>query len=188
MKEMAGMCEESFMVPIITMFFNDAASFDILGCKRSERISHASFLKQQDNIKLLPWYLIGTRFVQSLKLRWAKLQVRFSTSRYQPNTKTFRSCLQEPEFQFLKYLHVLAERMVHWSTFTGRNLSLEKLPQEFHNILGPSDPPHAEYSHLVQLQEFADSYISPKMQQTLFIVMLAEKMNIARPMEPPHRA
>jgi hypothetical protein len=188
MKEMAGMCEESFMVPIITMFFNDAATFEILDCKRSERISRASFLEQQDSIKRLPWYLIGTKFVLSLKLRWAKLQLQFSTSRYQPNSQQFRGCLQEPEFQFLKYLHAVAERMSHWSTFAGKNMSHEKLPQEFHNILGPSDPPLAEYSHLVGLQEFADAYISPKMQQTLFIVMLAERMNVARPMEPPHRA
>ena len=62
------------------------------------------------------------------------------------------------------------------------------MPAEFRDMKGLADPPHAEYSHLVVMQEMVDAYISPEMQRTLCIVMLAEKLVIARQLEPPHRA
>ncbi len=52
---------------------------------------------------------------------------------------------------------------------------------------GLSDPPHAEYSNLVEIQDMVDAFISPEMQRTHYIVMLAEKLTIARQLEPSHR-
>ncbi len=65
---------------------------------------------------------------------------------------------------------------------------MNDLPAEFRDIKGLADPPHAEYSHLVEMQEMVDAYVSPEMQRTLCIVMLAEKLNVAREMDPLHRA
>ena len=78
--------------------------------------------------------------------------------------------------------------MSTWRSFPKKNLSWNDLPAEFRDMKGLADPPHAEYSHLVEMQEMVDAYISPEMQRTLCIVMLAEKLAIARHLEPPHRA
>lgn len=188
LKEMGVACEESFVVPLISMFYNVTSSSDILGCKRSARVRLASLSEQMDNLNQLPWYLIGTRFSKSCQFRWTKWRQHFFASRYQPESEKVESSLQEPEFLFLKYLHALTERMDQWNAFSNKELSCDKLPEEFCKMLGPLDPPHAEYSHLVELKAFTDSYISPKIQQTLFILMLAEKMNLPRDLDPPHRA
>ncbi len=188
MKQMAEMCAESFMIPIIVMFFNETATSDILSCKLSEKINQASLLEQMNNLKRLPWYRFGTRFIESCKLNWAKVRLRLSVFKYQPDSDKCERCLQEPEFQFLKYLYALTERIRHWNSFSKKHLPIEQLPQEFRNVLGLSDPPHAEYSHLTQLKEFADAYMTPSIQQTLFLVLLAEKMNVVHHLEPPHRA
>jgi hypothetical protein len=78
--------------------------------------------------------------------------------------------------------------MSTWRSFPKKHLSWNDLPAEFRDMKGLADPPHAEYSHLVEMQEMVDAYISPEMQRTLCIVMLAEKLAIARQLEPPHRA
>jgi hypothetical protein len=78
--------------------------------------------------------------------------------------------------------------MSTWRSFPKRQLHLNDLPAEFRDIKGLADPPHAEYSHLVEMQEMVDAYVSPEMQRTLCIVMLAEKLNVAREMDPLHRA
>jgi hypothetical protein len=144
--------------------------------------------EQMDQLNQLPWYLVGTRFLKSCQLKLAKWRLQFYASRYQPESEKVERSLQEPEFLFLKYLHALTERMDQWNAFSNKELSDDKLPETFSKMLGPLDPPHAEYSHLVKLREFTDSFISPQIQQTLFVVMLAEKMNIARELDPPHRA
>ena len=87
-----------------------------------------------------------------------------------------------------RYLHKLTQRMSTWRSFPKKHLSWNDLPAEFRDMKGLADPPHAEYSHLVEMQEMVDAYISPEMQRTLCIVMLAEKLAIARQLEPPHRA
>jgi hypothetical protein len=188
LREMGATCEESFSVPIISMFYNATATSDILGCKRSARVRLALLSEQMENLDQLPWYLIGTKFVKSCQLRWAKWKLRFHASRYQPESDKVEKSLQEPEFLFLKYLHALTERMDRWNSFSNKELSDDKLPEEFCKNLGPLDPPHAEYSQLVKLKKFADSYISPQVQQTLLVVMLAQKMNLKRNPDPLHRA
>jgi hypothetical protein len=181
------MCEENLVVPIIAMFYNESATFDILKCKRSAANSSVSLLEQWDDLKRLPWYRIGSRFIRSCELIWAKLRLRYSESNYQPNDEAVSQCLGKPEFQFLKYIHKLFERMAHWKSFSDKDTPYENLPLEFRRVLGPLDPPHAEYSHLVQMKEFADAYMSPSMQQTLFVLMLSEKLMVARQLEPSHR-
>jgi hypothetical protein len=74
-----------------------------------------------------------------------------------------------------------------WRLFPKKNLSWHDLPAEFRNVKGLSDPPHAEYSNLVEIQDMVDAFISPEMQRTHYIVLLAEKLTIARQLEPAHR-
>jgi hypothetical protein len=188
LKELGGMCEENFVVPIIAMFYNDSSTFHILNCKRSAASSRASLLEQRNDLKHLPWYRIGTRFIRVCELKWAKLRLQFSEARYNPNVEAVSKCLDKPEFQFLKYIHKLFERMTVWRSFSDKDLPYEELPLEFRSVLGPLDPPHAEYSHLVQIKEFADAFMSPNMQQTLFVLLLSEKLQIARQLDPSHRA
>jgi hypothetical protein len=188
LKELGGMCEEKFVVPIIAMFYNESATFEILKCKRSAANSRALLLKQRDDLKRLPWYRVVTRFIRSCGLKWAKLRLRFSEASYHPTEEAVSKCLGKPEFLFLKYIHKLFERMAVWQSFPDKDMPYKDLPLEFRSVLGLLDPPHAEYSHLVQIKEFADAYMSPNMQQTLFVIMLSEKLNVARQLDPAHRA
>jgi hypothetical protein len=95
--------------------------------------------------------------------------------------------LESSEFEFLRYLHKLTDRMNAWRSFGDKHLSPEHLPAEFRVMKGPSDPPQAEYSYLVQMQDLADSFIPRDLQRTMFVVMLAEKLVSARMMAPAHK-
>jgi hypothetical protein len=78
--------------------------------------------------------------------------------------------------------------MSAWRSFPKKRLSKDDLPAEFREVKGLADPPLAEYSHLVEMQDMLDAYISPEMQRTLCIVMLAQQLSIARQLDPRHRA
>ena len=86
-----------------------------------------------------------------------------------------------------RYLHKLTQRMSSWRSFSKKHISWHELPAEFQNVKGPADPPHAEYSNLVEIQDMVDAFISPEMQRTHYIMLLAEKLTIARQLEPAHR-
>ena len=185
---MTGMCEDGFVIPMIALFYNDAATADIMECKRKMRLELAAIEQRHGMLARLPCYSIFERLSGCLASWRDRMAVRIWVWRHQPDEEAVNKCLGSPEFEFLKYLHKLTERMAHWSSFSGQDCDYEDLPQEFRNVLGDMDPPHAEYSHLCELQKFADHYITPKMQRTMFIMMLSEKMSVARHVEPPHRA
>ena len=188
LRQMGDMCEENVVIPIIAIFYNGFSSRDIIDRKREARIRDESLLKQFEDIKQLPWYMFISKYIQCRRLKWTRFKSKWSDSRYQPNPDDVDNCLKQPEFEYLKYLHKLTERVVNWSSFSRQETDYDDLPQEFRSVLGPLDPPHAEYSHLHELQKFADHYFSPKMLQTLFVMMLSEKLRIARQVEPAHRA
>ncbi len=73
-------------------------------------------------------------------------------------------------------------------SFKDQETSLEDLPAAFREVKGPADPPFAEYSELVDVEEIMDAHFSMDMQRTLFAQLLAENLPIARQLEPHHRA
>ena len=75
-----------------------------------------------------------------------------------------------------------------WRSFLKKHLPWSDVPAEFCEVKGPADPPHAEYSHLVELQELVDSYLSVESQRTLCMMMLAERLAVARQVDTTHRA
>ena len=81
----------------------------------------------------------------------------------------------------------MKERMSAWRSFGDRQTSLEDLPAAFREIKGHADPPFAEYSELVDIEEMVDAHFSMDMQRTLFVQLLAENLSIARSFEPHHR-
>jgi hypothetical protein len=78
--------------------------------------------------------------------------------------------------------------MSAWREFPKKQVPVHDLPAEFRDVKGLMDPPHAEYSRLVDLQEMIDAFVSKDMQRTLLVKMLADKMNLVREAEPSHRA
>ena len=184
---MAGMCEESFAIPIIALFYNDVTSMDILKRKREMRIQIELFNQQLIYLRQRRWYEISSRISGYIKLWWNKLKFHFSIWRQQLPAEAVNQCLQCPEFEFLQYLHKLTERMSSWSSFREKHLPPDRLSAEFRAVKGHSDPPHAEYSYLVQVQSLADAYISRELQQTMFTVMLAEHLARSQSLTPSHR-
>jgi hypothetical protein len=184
---MKGMCEEGFIIPIIAMFYNDAASVDILRNKKNMRIQSDSFKKQAAVIKQMHWYSLVPRVIGHIKLIWNRMKYQFSVWRQQLPAEAVDKCIEKPEFEFLEYLHKLTERMHAWRSFRNKHLPPEELPAHFRVRKGPSDPPQAEYSNLVKVQELADAFIPKEVQTTMFAVMLAEKLTCARLLAPSHR-
>ena len=78
--------------------------------------------------------------------------------------------------------------MSAWRSFEDKEKSPEHLPAAFREVKGHADPPFAEYSELVDVEEMVDTHFSMDMQRTLFAQLLAENMSIARQLEPHHRA
>ena len=134
------------------------------------------------------------------------MAVRISIWRSQPNDEIIRRCLGSDEFEYLKcgiqqealsnFLHVpsryirkLTQRMSDWQKILKKN----KLSQERLRVVstfrtqGLHDPPHSEYSHLVEIQNMIDALIPPDMQRTMFTFMLSEKLTIARELDPTNR-
>lgn len=184
---MVGMCEEGFAVPIIALFYNDAATADIITSKRDQRLMQAAFAKQAQQIAQLPWYSVSLRARHYLSLLRQRVAFRISIWRFQPSADAVRRCLECPEFEFLQYMHKLTQRMAAWRLFPQKQLRLNQLPAEFRVVKGPSDAPQEEYAHLCRIQEMADALIPVDMQRTMFAVMLSEKLTAGRSLTPAHR-
>jgi hypothetical protein len=184
---MVGMCEEGVVIPIVTMFYNEAATADILKCKRDAQEHSASFDKRFRTLKQLQWYSVLSRVKGFAKLLWERVVYKISVWQLQPDDEDVQRCLESPEFRVLTYLHKLTHRMASWRSFSAKRLDLKKLPSEFRIAKGPTDPPHAEYSHLVRIQDLINAYIPKDLQNTLLAVIIAEKFTHARQLDPAHR-
>ncbi len=184
---MVGMCEEGFIIPVNSLFYNDAASADILQSKLDLQRKLASFAQRAKTLRLMPWRSLGMRIKESVMLMRERIMFRISLWRIQPSAEAIDQCLESAEFKFLHYLHKLTQRMRAWCSFADKHLPEDQLPAEFRNVKGPSDPPHAHYSFLCRIQELADSLIPPEMQRTMFAIMLTEKLASSRQLSPSHR-
>jgi hypothetical protein len=85
-------------------------------------------------------------------------------------------------------VHKVKERMSAWRSFEDKETSFEDLPAAFRQVKGHADPPFAEYSELVDIEEIMDAHFSMDMQRTLFAQLLADDLPIDRQLEPRHRA
>ncbi len=171
---------------IIALFYSDAASLDILESKRKLRLERAAVERQSRLLELVPWHAVGTRLMGHLRMWREKFAVEIRFWRSEPSEEALNQCLCSPEFEFMKYLHKLTQRMADWRTFPGKHLPADQRPAEFVEVNGAMDPPHAEYEHLCRIQEMADAFIPAEMQRTLFALMLSEKMDKARPLQRCH--
>lgn len=178
------MTEEGFIIPILSMFYNDASSVEILKRKWDRRKQSVMFDQEMHLLKNSRLY---SRFVGYISLFFRRFAHSVAMWRYQPNSEVVERCLESPEFQILVYVHKLTQRMAAWRSFPNKHTPFEDLPAEFRFVKGPSDPSHAEYKHLVRVEEMVNAYIPQELQKTMFITMLAEKFNHARTLEPLHR-
>jgi hypothetical protein len=183
--QMAGMCEGKFVIPVIALFYNDAATADMPKSKLNTQLKLASFTHRAQTLSQMPRYSLGTHIVQSFKLWRERLTFRLSIWRSQPPPEANDQFLESSEFKFLQYLYTLTLRIQAWRTFDKKHLPAEQLPTQFRKVKCPYDPlePQAEYSFLCRVQELADSFIPADM----FAVMLADKLASGRQLSPSHR-
>ena len=174
--QMSGMCEENFVVPVIALFYNDAAASVILNSKRKMRMELAAIEQRHQAAARVPWYFAGER-LRAWVTRWReRMAVRIGVWRQQLPEEAVSKCLSSPEFEFLKYLHNLTERMAAWRAFPDKHVPSDQLPKEFVDVKGLLDAPLSEYETLCRIQETADAFIPAEMQRTMFAVMLSEMM------------
>jgi hypothetical protein len=184
---MASMCEEGYVMTIIALFYNDAASADIMESKRKLQLERTAFDHHSHMLARIPWYSVGARVSGHLKMWRERIAIRIRLWRYQPSEEALDQCLCSPEFEFMKYLHKLTERMTAWRAFPHKQLPSDQLPAQFVEVKGSLDAPHAEYERLCRIQEMADSFIPADMQRTMFAMMLSEKMDQAKQLKRSHR-
>jgi hypothetical protein len=182
---MDRMCKEGFVLSVISLFCNDASTTAILEAKRKMRLDLAAIEQRFAIVQCLPWYCVGKRISGYAKMWRDRLSVRIGLWRYQPSEEALNRCLGSPEFEFLKCLDRLTERMAAWRSFPDKHLPTDKLPEAFVDVQGAFNPPHAEYEHLCRIQQMADAFIPADMQRTMFAMMLSEKMGQIRPMMMP---
>ena len=173
---MAGMCEDGFVVPLIALFYNDAATADILESKRRTRLELAAIEQRSQALARVPWYSLARRLSLHLMSWRERVAVRIGVWRHQLSEEAMTQCLGCPEFEFLKYLHKLTERMTTWRAFPDKHLPTDQLPKEFVDLKGQLDAPLSAYERLCRIQETADAIIPAEMQRTMFAVMLSEMM------------
>jgi hypothetical protein len=174
--QMSGMCEENFVVPVIALFYNDAATSVILNSKRKMRMELAAIEQRHQAAKRVPWHFVGER-LRAWVTRWReRMAVRIGVWQQQLPEEAVSRCLSSPEFEFLKYLHNLTERMAAWRAFPDKHVPSDQLPKEFVDVKGLLDAPLSEYETLCRIQETADAFIPAELQRTMFAVMLSEMM------------
>jgi hypothetical protein len=173
---MVGMCEDSFVIPIIALFYNDAATGNILESKRRTWIELAA-IEQRRQIKVgLSWSSFRERMSGLFESWRDRMEIRIREWRNRPPVEAMDQCLGAPEFEILKYLHNLTEHMAAWSTFPDKFLPQEQLPKRFVDVKGQLDAPLSVYDSLCRIQEVADAFIPAEMQRTMFAVLLSEIM------------
>ena len=184
---MAGMCEDGFVVPLIALFYNDAATADILESKRRTRLQLAAIEQRSQALARVPWYSAIERVSIHLTSWRERMAVRIGLWRHELAEGLMNSCLGSPEFEFLKYLYKLTERMAAWRAFPDKHLPSDQLPKEFVDLKGQLDAPLSAYERLCRIQETADAIIPAEMQRTMFAVMLSEMMGQPEQRTPAHR-
>ena len=174
---LAGMCEDGFVVPMIALFYNDASTNDILESKRRTRLQLAAIDQQSQAIAQLPWYSVARRVSFRLTSWRQRVAVRIGVWRHQLPQEAVTQCISSPEFEFLKYMHKLTQRMTTWRVFPDKHLPLDQLPKEFVDVKGLSDAPLSAYERFCRIQETADAFIPAEVQRTMFAVMLSGMMS-----------
>jgi hypothetical protein len=183
---MAGMCEDGFVVPLIVLFYNDAATGDILECKRRTRLDLAA-IERKLALAHVPWYSVVERARAVLTSWQERMAVWIRVWRHQPSVDAIDRCISSPEFEFLKYLHNLTEHMAAWRAFPDKHLPPEQLPREFVDVKGLTDAPQAAYKRLCRIQDTMDAFIPAEMQRTMCAVMLSRIMKQPEQLHPSHR-
>lgn len=184
---MAGMCEDGFAIPMIALFYNDAATSDILVSKRKKRLELAAVEKRSQTMMRVPWYYVAERLRVYLTSWRERLAIRIGVWRHQPAEEAMDRCLSSGEFQFLKYLHNLTERMAAWRNFSDKHLPPEQLPKEFFDLKGQLDAPQAVYERFYRIQEVMNNFIPVEMQRTMCAMMLSGIMKQPDLLNPSHR-
>ena len=182
--EMAGMCVENFVIPVIVLFYNDTATSGILESRRNVRLQLDTIEQRSQSLMQLPWYSVSQRLKRFLKSQKDRAMLQISVWRNQLPREAIDKCLCAAEFELLKYLHKLTERIAAWRSFPDKHLPSDQLPKEFVNLKGLSDAPVSAYDRLYRIQETVDAFIPADMQRTMLAVMLSELM--AQPVQLTH--
>jgi hypothetical protein len=174
---MASMCEDGFVLPFIALFYNDTSTSDILRSKRTERLKRAAVEQRFQTLAHMPWHSMSVWLSVHLTTWRDRAMDLIQLWRRHLSEEAIHNCISCPEFEFLKYLHKLTERMAAWRAYPDKHLPPSKLPVEFCDINGPLDAPFSVYERFHQIRETADAFIPAEMQRTMFAVMLSEMMS-----------
>jgi hypothetical protein len=109
--------------------------------------------------------------------------MKVADARFRIPQNTLDECVERPEFRMLTYLHKLGERMCMWQEWDDKNLPSDELPEYFHDVKGPTDPPLKDYSYYADVINATEQLMTPQMMRALTAIMFAELMNSKRSRE-----
>lgn len=176
-------CQSGFLMPIITLFYNKVSSADILARKHMRAQELAALHKQAQSLRSLPWYSFYSWFRGYFRIFLEKTKMKISDARFWIPQNMLDECVERPEFRMLTYLHTLGQRMCMWQKWADKNLPSDELPEYFHDVKGPSDPPLKDYSYYADVINATEQLMTPQMMRALTAIMLAELMNSKRSRE-----
>jgi hypothetical protein len=180
--KMGDSCQESSMLPLILLFVNEHSSVDILDRKRKKQAALDGIEKRYRNSR----HLLSCVFA-ALARRISIIRLRFQTMYDEPSKDVVHKCLECAEFKALYYLNKLSQRIKVWKRWPRKHLPFFELPQEFREVKGPSDPPHAAYSHLHDIMHVVQSVASPEIRETMLALFISQRMGSSQQLSPKHR-
>jgi hypothetical protein len=173
----AAITEGSF-VPLIAAFYNKVSSTDFFKLK-------FEIQSDQSNFKQLTF---SNQFSAlghiNAKLRcWFHKKIRlFHAHRYNPDPETIDDCIKSPELDALIYLQKLSERVQRWESVSWKywNVEPNNLPEEFREVSGEADPPHAEVAYQANVIHMLEDALPPNIHRVLTTLMFSYFMNLPR--------
>jgi hypothetical protein len=168
---------EGAYLSLVTAAFNKHSSAEIHEFKRKMRIELEEFqLKLAESRGKFGSVLVAIR------LWFFRMRLAYRARQYKPPPELVEQCLKAPELETLVYLHKLSERVERWEQVSLDFLDVDPqvLPNEFREVKGDADPPHAEYAYQANVIQMLEDALPARVHRVLTGVMFSYFMCVAR--------
>jgi hypothetical protein len=120
--------------------------------------------------------------VAAINLWFFKLRLAYRARQYKPSPERFEQCMKAPELETLVYLHKLSERVERWEEVSSDywDVNPKELPNEFREVKGDADPPHAEYAYQANVIHMLEDALPARVHRVLTGLMFSYFMCVAR--------
>jgi hypothetical protein len=168
---------ESAYLSLVVAAFNRDASAEIHEFKRKFRLDLENFKSKVSETSGRMMSLLA-----AIQIWFFKLRLAHGARQYKPSPECFEQCMKAPELETLVYLHKLSERIERWEQVSSDywDVNPMELPNEFREVKGDADPPHAEYAYQANVIHMLEEALPAKVHRVLTGVLFSYLMCLAR--------